>query len=69
MKNSWTVTVEEDPETKDLILPLSADMLNQMGWDFGDTIVWEDLGNGSFSLSKKTDDVNKEAPTSVINKQ
>lgn len=52
-KNHWIVTVEEDPETKDLILPFTPDMLAQVGWDFGDTIVWEDNQNGSFTLSKK----------------
>jgi hypothetical protein len=54
----WTVIVEEDPATGDLILPFPADMLAQVGWDFGDAIVWEDNQNGSWSLTKKesTDD-------------
>ena len=51
---SWTVTVEEDPNTGELILPFTPDMLSQVGWDFGDTIIWEDLGNGSWSLTKKS---------------
>jgi hypothetical protein len=48
----WTVTLEED-ENGDLILPLNEDILNQMGWDFGDTLVWEELEGGSWSLRKK----------------
>jgi len=35
---SWTVTLEEDPETGELIMPLPPDLLNQVGWDFGDTL-------------------------------
>ena len=51
--NSWTVTVDVDPETGDLIMPLPTDCLNQMGWDLGDVLVWEDLQNGSWSIRKK----------------
>lgn len=51
--NSYTVIIEEDPDTGDLVMPFPPDLLNQMGWDFGDTLVWEDLGNGSFSITKK----------------
>jgi hypothetical protein len=51
--SSWTVTLEEDPATGDLVLPFTPDMLAQVGWDFGDTLVWEDLHNGSWSLTKK----------------
>jgi hypothetical protein len=52
MSNKWTVILEEDPETKDLIMPIPPDLLNQMGWDFGDTLIWEDLQNGSLALKK-----------------
>ena len=48
----WTIKLEEDPETGDLIMPLPTDLLNQVGWDFGDTLIWEDLHNGSWSLRK-----------------
>jgi len=49
----WTVTVEEDPVTKDLVIPFTPDMLAQVGWDFGDIILWKDNQNGSFTLTKK----------------
>jgi hypothetical protein len=49
----WTVTVEEDPETGDLILPFPADMLAQAGWDFGDTLIWDPQQDGSIILHKK----------------
>jgi hypothetical protein len=49
----WTVTVEEDPATGDLILPFPPDMLAQVGWDFGDTLIWDQHEDGSFVLHKK----------------
>lgn len=54
---SWVVTVEEDPATGDLILPIPQDLLNQVGWDFGDTVIFEDHENGSWGLKKKETDV------------
>lgn len=50
-----TVTVEEDPDTGDLVLPIPTELLNQMGWDIGDDLVWSDNFDGSFSLEKKVD--------------
>ncbi len=51
---SWTVVIEEDKDTGELLLPFTPDMLSQVGWDFGDTIIWEDMGNGAWSLTKKS---------------
>lgn len=50
---SWTATLEEDPETGDLILPFSPDFLAQVGWDSGDTLIWTEHNDGSYTLSKK----------------
>ena len=50
----WTVTIEEDPYTGDLILPLPDEVLKLQGWVEGDTLVWKDQGNGSWSLEKKS---------------
>jgi hypothetical protein len=52
-KTNWTVTVEEDPETGDLMLPLPQDLLDIKGWKEGDTLTWKDEGNGAWSLTKK----------------
>jgi hypothetical protein len=49
----WTITVEEDPETGDLILPLPQDLLEIQGWKEGDTLTWNDEGNGAWSLTKE----------------
>ena len=35
---SWTIKVEEDPETGDLILPFTDEILDTMGWKEGDNI-------------------------------
>lgn len=55
VSQTWVVTLTEDPETGELLLPFPPDMLAQVGWDFGDTIEWdidEDLGMAV--LTKKT---------------
>jgi hypothetical protein len=46
------VTVEEDPETGELVLPLPADMLTMQGWVDGDTLEWKEGENGEWFLSK-----------------
>ncbi len=50
---SYTVTLEEDPETGDLILPFPEDMLKEVGWKEGDTLDWKDNKDGTFSITKK----------------
>jgi hypothetical protein len=59
--NSWKITLEEDPETGDLLMPIPTDCLNQMGWDIGDVLIWEDMQNGSWSLRKKDDGTTENA--------
>lgn len=56
----WTITVEEDPETGDAILPLPPDLLELQGWKEGDTLIWNDEGNGSWSLTKKENENGKD---------
>lgn len=56
---TWTVTLEEDPETGDLILPFSDEMLADVGWKEGDVLEWIDNKNGSWSLVKKEDKTDK----------
>ena len=53
MSKRWTITVEEDPETGELMLPFSDEMLAEVGWKTGDTLTWTDNKNGSWTLSKK----------------
>jgi len=39
--SSWIITLEEDPETGDLIMTLPTELLEQQGWAIGDTLVWD----------------------------
>ena len=55
-KQPWTVHLEEDPNTGDLLLPFPPDMLEQLGWAEGDTLTWTVKTNGSIILSKKAKD-------------
>ena len=50
---TWTVTLEEDSESGDLILPFTNEMLEEVGWKEGDVLEWIDNKNGSWSLVKK----------------
>jgi len=51
--NSWTVQVRENGKTKELYLEFPEGCIDQMGWDIGDTLIWDDLTDGSWSLKKK----------------
>ena len=53
LKN-WTVVLEEDPDTGDLIMPIPQEVLDLQGWGEGDTLEWLDQGNGSWQLQKKS---------------
>lgn len=53
MNKSWTITVEEDPETGDMVLPFTDEILEAVGWKIGDVIKWEVNDNGSWTLRKK----------------
>lgn len=40
-QTSWIITLEEDPETGDLIMPLPTELLAEQGWAIGDTLEWD----------------------------
>ena len=53
---SHVVTLIEDPETGDLIMPFPDGMCDELGWEIGDTLQWNVQEDGTFSLTKaKTD--------------
>ena len=56
LNSNWTVTIEEDPETGELALPFPDDLIAKMSWAIGDTLIFEDLKDGSFAIRKKEDD-------------
>lgn len=49
----WTATVEKDEETGESVLQFPPGSIEGLGWEIGDTLEWKDLGDGTFSLSKK----------------
>lgn len=49
---SWTVSLEEDPATGDMIIPIPQDLLDFKNWSVGDTLKWIDNQNGSWTLEK-----------------
>jgi hypothetical protein len=50
---TWTVTLETDEETGELILPLGEEVLDGLDWKIGDTIEWIDNKDGSWTMRKK----------------
>ena len=52
MNNKWTAYVEQDGD--DLVIPLPDDMLNELGWKTGDTLIWNiNEETGAITLSRK----------------
>ena len=51
-KTQWKVTLEEDPDTGDAILPFPPALLEKMEWVEGDTILWDMQEDGSCILKK-----------------
>ena len=53
------IKLEED-ENGDLVLPLSDELLKELGWKEGDNLNWKDNNDGSFTLTKKTEGIETE---------
>jgi len=54
MAKSYTVELIEDPDNPDdLILPLSEELCEELGWTVGDDLTWEVNKYGTITLSKK----------------
>lgn len=51
-ESSWSCTLEQDPETGDLIMPLPTELMDSQGWAIGDTLEWTENKNGSWTLQK-----------------
>lgn len=53
VNKTWSVYLETDPKTGDLILPLTDEMTANLGWEVGDTLEWIDNQDGTWSIKKK----------------
>ena len=47
-----TLTVNEDPQSGDLYLQFSDDLLEKLGWKPGDSLAWIDNEDGTWTLTK-----------------
>jgi len=57
MPQNWIVELQEDPDTKDLLLPFPEDVLKLMDWEEGTVVCWEITTNGlSLKKMEKKDD-------------
>ena len=52
------VKLEQD-ENGDLLLPLSEEVLKSVGWKVGDIIIWNEDKDGTFTLTKKNEQSEK----------
>ena len=59
LNKTYTITLEEDPDTGDLMLPFTDEILNEVGWKEGDTIECIKNDNESYSLVKKDEQTQK----------
>lgn len=57
--NTWKLKVVKDGKTEDLMIEFPPDCLDQVGWDVGDTLIWEELPDGNWSIRKKEEDTDK----------
>lgn len=53
MQNRWTVEVKQNGDEYYLEFP--DELLAQTGWKIGDTLIWKDRKDGSWTLKKKPD--------------
>ena len=53
-ETTWIITLEEDPETGDLVMPLPDALLKEIGWQIGDELEWDvDQDKETATLTKK----------------
>lgn len=50
---SYTVEVQENKETDEYFIQLPEEILTNLKWNTGDTVIWNDNKDGSFTLTKK----------------
>ena len=52
-KGQWTVKITENSDG-DAVLEFPDELIQQVGWREGDEVEWDDNGDGSYTLTKKT---------------
>ena len=51
--NTWIIEVKENNKTKELFVEFPQGAIDQVGWDEGDTLIWEELPDGAWSIKKQ----------------
>lgn len=51
-QTTWIVSLEEDPETGDLVMPIPDEALAANGWRIGDTLTWNIDDEGTVTLTR-----------------
>lgn len=54
-----TLPVLYDETTQDHYLQLTDDLMSELGWKIGDSLIWTDNKDGSFTIKKKDDKMGK----------
>lgn len=49
----WVVELEEDPVTGELFMPIPKELMESLGWQIGDTLVWDSNESQEITLSRK----------------
>lgn len=58
-ETTWIVTLEEDPDTGELIMPLPLEAMQAQGWEIGDLLTWSVDDTGAIILKKSDGDESK----------
>lgn len=53
--SKYTLEVQQD-ENGELFFEFPDELMNQMGWDVGDTLIWEEVDGGAWKLTKDEQD-------------
>ena len=53
---SWILEVQQNGKTKELFIEFPPGALDQVGWDEGDDLIWEELPDGNWSIRKKEEE-------------
>lgn len=59
------ITLELNPETDELILPLPDDLCAQLGWVIGTELNWVDNKDGTYSLREKKNGTSEEQRSDI----
>jgi hypothetical protein len=52
MTETYSVSVQEDPKTKDLFFELPSSLIEGLGWQPGDDLKWDETDDGGFRLTR-----------------